>query len=94
MIKPSTTPRGYQCMEFTDRSGAKCSIQISSLAMDYAIWLGFNECEPKHMVPGKGWVRYPIHEDVLINTRMELTIDQVKELIPVLQKFVDTGTLY
>ncbi|EES51170.1 hypothetical protein NE172_01985 [Clostridium botulinum] len=42
---------------------------------------------------GTGWVAYPIPEDVLLSTRMHLTRGQVKELIPILQKFVDTGEI-
>lgn len=40
-----------------------------------------------------GWVKYPIPEEVLINTRMHLTRDQVKDILPILQKFVDTGEI-
>lgn len=94
MMKKTKTDRGFQRIEFTDRLGEACSIQESSLATEQAIWIGVNDASPKHLVPERGWVPYPIHEDVLINTRMELTIEQVKELIPVLQKFVDTGSIF
>lgn len=40
-----------------------------------------------------GWVKYPIPDCVSINTRMHLNREQVKELLPILQKFVDTGDI-
>jgi hypothetical protein len=36
---------------------------------------------------------YPIPKEVLLSTRMHLNREQVKEIIPILQKFVDTGDL-
>mgnify|MGYP006958843775 CR=1 FL=1 len=36
---------------------------------------------------------YEIPKEVLLTTRMHLTQKQVKDLIPILQKFVDTGEL-
>ena len=40
-----------------------------------------------------GWIPYPIPEEVLLCTRMHLSREQVAELMPVLQKFVDTGEI-
>lgn len=60
---------GLELIEFEDLYGKKCSIQESSLATDYALWVGVN------------------------GARMHLTQDQVKELIPILQKFVNTGEI-
>lgn len=45
------------------------------------------------MANGVGWVKYPIPEDVSLHTRMHLTRTGVEKLLPVLQKFVDTGEL-
>ncbi len=94
----SVTERGFKRIEFLDRYNNECSIQKSSLGTEDAIWFGIDEAEPKILASKVmkgvcGWVDYPIHEDVMINTRMHLTVDQVKELIPILQKFVDTGKL-
>jgi len=71
-----------------------------------AIWFGPNEAYPKvlasqyphldHQEPpykGTGWVPYPIPEDVLLNTQMHLTQDQVKALLPILQYFAEHGDL-
>jgi hypothetical protein len=97
-MEKTKTDRGFACIEFTDYYGAGCSIQESSLADKRAIWFGINNADPKIMASkvmedGVGWVKYPIHEDVLLHTRMHLTQKEVAELLPVLQKFVDTGEI-
>jgi len=103
-IKTKKTNRGFALGEFTDRNGAKCSIQKSSLATEHAIWLGIDDADPQIMVSdahklgiptpsNNGWVKYDIPKEVLLNTRMHLTIKQAKALLPILQKFVETGEL-
>ena len=96
--------RGFQGIRFEDQYSTECSIQESSSAMCNAIWLGVSQAKPTIMainakklgIPTDettGWVDYPIPEDVLISTRMHLTRDQVRQLLPVLQHFVDHGEL-
>ena len=63
------TERGFARCDFVDRYGFQCSIQESSLATEYAIWLGVTE------------------------NRMHLTQEMAEALIPLLQKFVETGEL-
>ena len=92
-MKQEKTNRGFDIAEFTDRYGQKCSLQKSSLATEDCIWLGIDDPDPLVMDKKVGWVKYPIHEDVLIHTRMHLSIDQVKELLPYLKRFVKTGNL-
>lgn len=104
-MKKSVTERGFPIAEFTDRYKQKCSIQISSLADDRCIWFGLTDPDPKIMAidalakgidtngQSVGWVKYPIPDEVLLSTRMHLTMDQVKELLPVLQKFAETGEI-
>jgi hypothetical protein len=97
-MKVETTNRGFNIIQFIDRYGDKCSLQKSSLATEDCIWLGIDDASPKIMAykvmdHGVGGVKYPIHPDVLISTRMHLTQDQVKELLPHLQKFVETGEI-
>lgn len=98
------TNRGWAVIQFEDRYGAACSIQESSLATERAIWFGVNEADPKIMARDAaahgvktdqttGWVPYPVPEAVLMTTRMHLTQDQVKELLPVLQYFAEHGKL-
>lgn len=98
----SQTNRGFALVEFEDRYGAKCSIQASSLASEDAIWFGLDDAEPKIMASQAaahgvvttedcGWVEYPIPDAVSLNTRMHLTREQVEALLPILQRFVETG---
>lgn len=98
------TDRGFPYIETKDMYNAGFSIQESSLATDYAIWLGIDDPDPKIMASDAkkhgiktdqeyGWIDYHVPEDVLISTRMHLTRSQVADLIPVLQHYVDTGEL-
>jgi hypothetical protein len=92
------TARGFDLVEFRDHYGASCSLQKSSLATDDAIWFGVDNADPKILASkvqedGTGWIKYLIPEDVSLNTRMHLTREQVAELLPHLQKFVETGEI-
>jgi len=97
-MKKKYTARGFALYEMVDMYGCGCSLQKSSLATEDAIWLGIDDADPKIMASkvmpnGTGWVKYIIPEDVLLSTRMHLSREQVAELIPILQKFVDTGEI-
>lgn len=90
------THRGFKYVEFKDKYGCKCSIQKSSLATDDCIWFGIDDPDPKMLASktkqgGAGWVKFSIPEYISINTRMYLSVDQVRELLPILQRFIDTG---
>ena len=98
------TARGFANISFEDRYGLKCSIQKSSLATEDAIWIGVDDPEPCVLASDAksvgvetskttGWVPYPIPSQVLLKTRMHLTREQVMELLPILQNFVDTGEI-
>ena len=102
MLYQSKSNRGFSKLEFKDRYDSICSIQKSSLATEDAIWFGVEDANPLIMAADAksvgletdetvGWIKFPIDDKVLLHTRMHLTVDQVKELIPVLQHFVDTG---
>ena len=97
-MKISQTHRGFDIIEFEDRYEAKCSLQKSSLVTEDAIWLGVVKAKPKILASkvmegGTGWVDYPLPEDVSISTSMHLTREQVKELLPHLELFVNTGEI-
>lgn len=94
MLEIRTTPRGVTRIEFTDRYGVRCSLQVSSLASEAAIWFGVNNPDPKVCVPGQGWVPVPLPEGTVCKDRMHLTQDMVKELLPLLQQFAETGELH
>jgi len=92
-MKLDKTSRGFAIAEFTDRYGEKCSIQKSSLATEDCIWLGVDDVIPKVMVYGEGWKPVPLPEGASTGGRMHLTRELVKELLPLLQHFADTGEL-
>lgn len=91
VVKLDATQRGFARGEFKDRNGEKCSIQKSSIATEDCIWLGINDCKPQVCVPGEGWKPVPFPHDTLFTTRMHLNKKQVAALIPLLQRFVETG---
>ena len=98
----TTTNRGFDLITFTDRYGAKCRLQKSSLAFENAIWFGINEdvIRECRMDTKEGWQKLDIEKlkhspenDILIENSMHLTQDMVKELLPYLQHFAETGEL-
>lgn len=104
-IKLEPNERGFITGEFTDRYGEKCSIQKSSLATEDCIWLGIDDANPQIMasdaqklgIPtpsNNGWVKFTVPKEVLLTTRMHLTREQVADLLPLLQNFVETGELH
>lgn len=98
------TERGFAVAGFVDRYGKSCSIQKSSLATEDCIWLGIDDPDPKIMASqareyglspgdGTGFVPYPVPAAVHLTTRMHLTQEMAAALIPLLQRFVETGEL-
>ena len=75
------TERGFLRMEFNDAYGANCSIQESSNVEPH-IWLGSDDDQQRHHVTGQ-----------LMSTRMHLNQEQVRELLPLLTYFAETGYL-
>lgn len=75
------TNRGFAKCAFTDRYGAQCSIQKSSLANEDCIWLGCDH-ETMHEATGEP-----------CGARMHLTQEMAAALIPLIQRFVETGEL-
>lgn len=76
-----TNDRGFMGGKFLDLYGSACSIQKSSLASQDCIWLG---CDHETIHPTTG---------EKCGARMHLTQDMAAALIPLLQRFVDTGEL-
>lgn len=68
---------GFARANFIDAGGNHCSIQESSSAGEPRIWLGVDA----DLATGR------------ICTRMHLNREQVAELLPLLQRFVETGDL-
>lgn len=100
----SKTNRGFDTIEFVDRYGDVCAIQKSSLAGEDTIWFGLQDASPQilaidaeaagvYTAETVGWIPYPMPPNVLLTTRMHLTRELVAELLPILQRFVDTGEI-
>lgn len=78
-MKVKRTERGFERIDFMDNSLGPCSVQQSSVILDYpgslqdpgssALWLGRD------------------------NNRMHLDRDQVRELVAHLQAWLETGSL-
>lgn len=107
-MKEKHTSRGLKYYEFKDNNGGICSLQESSSVMEPKIWLGIDEANPQIMSStaiklglrertfderDNGWVEYKIPDYVQLTTRMHLTREQVKELLPILTKFVEKGAI-
>ena len=103
-MEKTKTDRGFDVAIFTDMYDKECTIQKSSLATADAIWVGIANPEPRiKAIDARrlgidtneevGWVDYYIPDEVLISTQMHLDQDQAKELIKVLEKFVETGNI-
>lgn len=103
-VEIGATNRGFFLGQFEDDYGQKCSIQMSSIATRRCIWLGIDDADPKIMASDArkvgiktsettGWIPYPIPEGVLLHTRMHLSREDVKRILPLLTKFAETGEL-
>lgn len=68
------------------------------------LWVGLTDSDPQilakdakaHGVETEettGWVKYPIPDCVSIATRMHLNREQVEDLVELLQRWLDTGSL-
>ena len=98
-MKNTPSNRGFDRYEFTDGNGVDCSLQKSSVATEDMVWLGCNEIGLKVFIPGAGWTDIVLPNNDLngpmfiANIRMHLTQEQVAKLIPLLQRFTQTGDL-
>ena len=91
---PAITNRGFDIEEFADLYDNKCSLQKSSLATEDCIWFGIADPRVQERVPdGVGWRDVELPDSALISSRMHLTQDMVRNLLPYLQRFADTGEL-
>lgn len=91
-MERTTTERGFGLYKFLDTYQNECHIQKSSSGTEYRIWFGIHNPRTK-ILSEKGWVDYPIHPRVLIESSMHLNQVQVRILLPTLQKFVETGEI-
>ncbi len=102
-MKLQYSSRGFAYYEFTEVNGDVCNIQKSSIAMEDCIWLGSKTIGLKGFIPygNPSWrdvtedqIREKFgFQDIIANNRMHLNREQVAALLPILQKFVDTGEI-
>jgi len=103
-LETQTTERGFKFIKFDDLYGENCSIQKSSLATEDTIWLGIDDAKPQIMANDAkklgietdettGWIPYLVPNEVLMTTRMHLSQRMVKEMLPYLIEFVETGDI-
>ena len=96
-IVTEKTNRGFSISSFKDSYGHMCSIQKSSSASEPKIWLGLDKIDASANVDSRivnvdtRMVKVNLPESVVANARMHLNQEQVKKLLPILQKFADTG---
>ena len=99
-FRKTRTPRGFGIRYFKDHNDVECSIQTSSIASDDAIWLGATEIGLKEFIAYRSpsaWKNIELEQTVthhhVANTRMHLTRKQVEKILPILEKFVETGDI-
>jgi hypothetical protein len=98
-MEQTKTERGFDLYNFTDRNGVEFSLQKSSIATEDSIWLGADKIGVKEFTAFQGWKDRSEFDDTTLehhyvaNNRMHLTQDQVKELLPILQRFAETGEI-
>lgn len=87
--------RGFDFANFEDRYGEKCSIQKSSLAFEEAIWFGIKEPQLTIFEDEKcgKYIKTSMPKTFMVSSQMHLTQDMVKDLLPYLIKFAETGEL-
>ncbi|HEY4786266.1 MAG TPA: hypothetical protein VIH57_09455 [Bacteroidales bacterium] len=73
-----TAEKGISKLSFEDDYKQKCSLQKSNAALENKIWFGVDKD-----INGKA-----------VNARMHLTQEQIKSILPYLQKFAETGELF
>ena len=95
-MEKTYTQRGFGRYNFVDDYGAECSLQRSSSGV--RIWLGCNDIGLRVGYPWRDVSEEELKtllkaEELVSNSRMHLNVEQVKALIPILQKFVETGDI-
>jgi hypothetical protein len=86
-VEPKTK-RTVNVQFFADKNGQECSIQKSNASIENCIWLGVDE--PDVFYNEK---RGYLPPDVKILSRMLLSQQDVRDLLPMLLHFAETGKL-
>lgn len=86
------TERGFAETDFDDLYGNHCSIQKSSASEHVAVWVGIDHPEINILIKGK-WKTVLLPDDVIVSSRMHLDQEMVKQILPILEHFAETGEL-
>lgn len=90
MLEIKATERGFDCGNFVDADGVKCSLQISSVG--YNLWFGNDDPHPVFLNEQGKWEQPEVPDPwFLVNTRMHLSRKLVKSIVNRLEYFVETG---
>ncbi len=103
-LTKTQTGRGFDLYEFHESGGDLCTLQKSSAMEEDYIWLGakhlvikgfmpYHQPDPWQTVSEKDIKDKFGFQDILGNNRMHLSRNQVAALLPILQKFVETGDI-
>ncbi|MFU3873546.1 hypothetical protein ACM7HL_12870 [Pseudomonas aeruginosa] len=87
----TATERGFPLISLDDYYGQTCSLQISSLVEPRCCWFGVDAPHIQVMAEGKGWQAVKLPAGAVVSSRMHLTQDQVRALLPHLQAFAESG---
>lgn len=99
-MNKTKTSRGFGIIEFKDANGEKCTLQQSSVVRNESlIWFGSENIGLRGF--NQGWREISEHDimkkfnvdSLIANTRMHLTQSQIKELLPHLIQFAETGEI-
>ncbi len=86
------TDRGFPIILFEDEYGERCSLQISSLIGDQVFcWFGVTSPTIQVMESGKGWQPVKLPVGAVVSSRMHISQEQVRQLLPHLQAFAESG---
>jgi hypothetical protein len=97
-MKTTTGKRGFAKAEFKDSLGHDCIIQegsVDTINEGMGVWLGIPKPEIT-VFTDRGMANYvhiPTPENWDIGSLMYLSDKQIKQLIPMLQNFLETGKL-
>lgn len=96
-MEKNYTSRGFCRYEFNDAYDKSCSLQRSSCVEPH-IWLGCNDIGLRVGYPWREISEEELKtllkaKELVSNSRMHLNVEQVKALLPILQKFVETGDI-
>lgn len=93
-LEMKQTERGFDYIEFKDSNGEKCSLQKSSAGTKECVWFGTEgRLMRESGIVGIGMIEVPLNSEFTIFSRMHLTRDMVRRLMPALQAFVETGDI-